>query len=393
MTVLRPSEREQMIDKVGCLLLIMIVISGCSGKKEKAVQSEKPPVSVETAVAAEQNLVEGVDVTGTLDPKFWADVRTQVPGLVKQVYVSEWVRVAKGTPLARIDVQETEALVKRADAALEAAKAGYAQTQVTVVRAEREQSRIFKLKESGLATQQQIDDARTETEAAGARLEAAKAQIRVAEEDLRQVKARLAKGLVSSPLDGVVALRDVNVGDLASDAAAGKPVFRIVDNRLLNLTVTVPSVDSARIRVGQSLEFTVDSLPGKTFSGRVMYVNPELSAVDRSLKVVAEVKNQPEVLKAGLFAKGRIVTGQRKGIIMIPRNSITGLDLAASKGVVNIISNGAALRREVRTGGVNGDLIEVVTGLKTGDEYVVRGGFNLRDGDKVTVQNVQNGGK
>src|SRR6185369_267515 len=88
----------------------------------------------------------GVDVTGSLDPKFWADVKTQIPGLVKQVYVTEWVRVAKGTPLARIDIAETEALVKRAAAALEAAKAGYAQPQVSLVRAEREQARALKIR-------------------------------------------------------------------------------------------------------------------------------------------------------------------------------------------------------------------------------------------------------
>jgi RND family efflux transporter MFP subunit len=365
------------------VLLATILLAGCS-KGEKQLVA-KPPVAVETAIAATGPLKDVVAVTGTLDPKFWADVKTQIPGLVKQVYVTEWVRVAKGAPLARIDLAETEALVKRAEAALEAAKAGQAQAQVAVARADRELVRVVKLKESGLATQQALDDARTESEAARARVDAARAQIRVAEEDLRQAKARLAKGLVSSPISGVVALRDVNVGDLASDAAAGKPIFRIVDNRLLNLTVTVASADSARVKVGQQLQFSVDSLPGQTFSGRVMYVNPELSPVDRSLKVIAEVNNSPEVLKGGLFAKGEIIVGERKDVLLIPRSAINELDLAAHRGVVQLISNGTALKKEIKTGAVSGDLIEVVAGIKPGDEYVVRGGFNLRDGDKVTI--------
>jgi RND family efflux transporter MFP subunit len=367
------------------LLLALSMLPACGGKNEKASQTVKPPVAVETATAAPQKLVEGVDVTGSLDPKFWADVKTQIPGLVKQVYVTEWVRVSKGTPLARIDIAETEALVKRAEAALEAAKAGLAQAQASLSRAEREQARTQKLKEAGLATQQSIDDSRTEAEAAKARVESARAQIRVAEEDLRQAKAKLAKGLVTSPLDGVVAMREVNVGDLASDAAAGKPIFRIVDNRLLNLTVTVPSVDSAKIRTGQPLNFTVDSMPGRTFTGRVMFVNPELSSADRSLKVIAEVKNVPEVLKGGLFAKGRIVTGERNNVILIPRSAISGLDLASGKGVINTVSGGVAKRAEVRTGSASGEMVEIVSGLKAGEQYVVRGGFNLRDGDKVAV--------
>jgi len=372
------------------LLLGLSLFPACGGKEGKPAQAVKPPVAVETASAVPQKLAEGVDVTGSLDPKFWADVKTQIPGLVKQVYVTEWVRVAKGTPLARIDIGETEALVKRAEAALEAAKAGHAQAQVSLVRAEREQARALKLKESGLATQQSIDDSHSEADAAKARVESGRAQIRVAEEDLRQAKARLAKGLVSSPIDGVVAMREVNVGDLASDAAAGKPIFRIVDNRLLNLTVTVPSVDSAKVKVGQPLNFTVDALPGRTFTGKVMFVNPELSAADRSLKVIAEVRNMPEVLKGGLFAKGRIVTGERSNVIMIPRSAISGLDLASGKGVINTVSDGVAKRSEIRTGTASGEMIEVVSGLKAGEQYVVRGGFNLRDGDRVTVTSNEN---
>jgi RND family efflux transporter MFP subunit len=369
--------------KLTILLLSALPLAACSAGAKPPAQ--KPPVAVETAVAALADLSEAVEVTGTLDPKFWADVRTQIPGLVKQVYVSEWVRVAKGTPLARIDLAEAEAVVRRTEAAVESARAGAAQAEVGLRRAEREQARAAKLKEAGLATQQALDDARTETDAAKSRGDAARAQIRVAEEELRQARARLAKGLVTAPLDGVVAMRDVNVGDLASDAAAGKPIFRIVDNRLLNLTVTVASSDSARIRVGQQLQFNVDSLPGKTFSGKVMYVNPELSAADRSLKVIAEVHNSPELLKGGLFAKGKIITGERKNLLLLPRSAVSGLDLTARRGVVQLVANGVASRREIRTGSVSGDLIEVTDGLKPGEEYVVRGGFNLRDGDRVTV--------
>ena len=375
------------IASVFLLFLGLATFSACRGGENKTAETVKPPVAVEVAVATLQSMVEGVDVTGSLDPKFWADVKTQIPGLVKQVYVTEWVRVAKGTPLARIDVAEAEALVKRAEAAVEAAKAGQAQAQVAISRAEREQARSLKLKESGLATQQSIDDARSETDAAKARLDSAKAQIRVAEEDLRQARARRAKGTVNSPIEGVVAMRALNVGDLASDAATGKPIFRIVDNRLLNLTVTVPSVDSAKVKVGQSLEFTVDSLPGKTFSGRVMFVNPELSPEDRSLKVIAEVRNQPEQLKGGLFAKGRIVTGERKNLVLIPRSAIAGLDLSAAKGVVNTVAAGVAKRREVVTGAISGEMVEIVSGLKAGEQYVIRGGFNLKDGDRVVVAN------
>lgn len=377
------------------LLLLVLGMSalyaaGCSRSseaKKEGASARKPPVAVETAVAGAADLVEGVEVTGSLEPKFYADVKTQIPGLIKQVYVNEWVRVRKGTPLARIDVAEAEALVKRAEASIESAKANLAQTRVAATRAEREEARTLKLKEAGLATQQGVDDARSEAAAAAARVEAARAQIRVAEEELRQARARLAKGMVTSPLDGVVALREVNVGDLASDAAAARPIFRIVDNRLLNLTVTLSSADSARVKVAQPLEFAVDSLPGKTFTGRVMYINPELSAADRSLKVIAEVRNDGELLKGGLFAKGRIVTGKRGGVLQLPRGALSSWDTVAGKGSVFVIEGDTARERKVATGAAVGELVEIAQGLKAGEKYVARGGFNLKDGDKVAATN------
>lgn len=367
---------------IACLTSTLLFGAGCS-KKETAVV--KPPVAVETAAATSSRLEEGIEVTGALEPKFASDVKTQIPGLVKEVYVTQWVRVRKGQPLARIDVSESEALVKRAEATVLAARAQAAQTQAALNRAEREEARTQKLKESGLATQQAAEDARTETVAARARQESAQAQIRVAEEETRQTRARLHKGLVVAPMDGVVALREVNVGDLAGDAAAAKPIFRVVDNRILNLTVTVPSSDSARVKVGQPLSFTVDALPGKQFQGRVMFVNPELSSADRSLKVIAEVVNRGDELKGGLFAKGRILTGSRNNVLLVPRSVLSGWDSVNHRATLFVADGQSARQRTVKTGAISGDQIEIVEGLKTGEQYVTRGNFALRDGDRIVL--------
>lgn len=369
-------------------MAMLVSIAACSNNKEgkKVEQAAKPLMAVEVKTAETSTSSDAIELTGTLEPKFSVDVKTQIPGLVKQVMVTEWVHVKKGQPLVRIDISETEAVVNRGEAGVISAKANKEQAQVAANRAERELARIKKLKESGLATEQSVDDARSEAEAAKARVGVAAAQIHVAEEELRQARSRQTKGLVVAPIDGIVAMRDINVGDLTSDAAVAKPIFRIVDNRLLNLTVTIPSVDSAKIKVGQRVEFSVDSMPGRTFIGKVMYINPELSSSDRSLKIIAEVKNVPEILKGGLFAKGRIITGTRTGIFQIPRNAVASYDTQAKKGEIFVVENGTAHNRKIATGVASGELIEVVAGLKAGEQYVVRGGFNLKDGDKVAAK-------
>lgn len=384
------TNKELEMKQMAAIILFAAVLSsitscGKSDAEKRAEQVSKPPVAVEVRAAEPSSVSDCIDVTGGLEPKFSVDVKTQIPGLVRQVMVSEWVHVKKGQPLVRIDVAETEALVKRAEAGITSARANLVQAEVAANRAERELTRILKLKESGLATQQAVDDARSETEAAKAKVGVAAAQIRVSEEEHRQGVARQAKGAVVAPIDGIVALRDVNVGDLASDAAAAKPIFRIVDNRLLNLTVTVSSAESGRIKVGQPLEFSVDSQPGRTFTGKVMYINPELSTADRSLKVIAEVRNVPENLKGGMFAKGCIITGTRSKVLQVPRSAVSAFDLQAKKGSLFIVENDLVRKREILSGAVTGDMVEITSGLKPGEQYVVRGGFNLKDGDKVAV--------
>jgi len=369
-------------------LLLAWQSAGCSGQGAadgKPVQKDggKPPVAVEASRAATADLTDGVGVVGSLAAKFQSDVKSEVGGSIAEVYVTEWVRVRKGAPLAKVDTREAEALRKRAEASVEMAKAGLLEAQAAANRAEREYERAQKLKESGLVTQQNLDDALTQREAAAARVAAAKAQIAAAEEDVRQAGTRISKAVIRAPFDGVVAERMVNVGEVVGEMQ--KVVFRVVDPRLLDLTVSVPSGEMAAIQVGQALDFSTDAIPGRTFTGRVRFLNPVVSEADRSLKVVAEVRNESDKLKGGMFVKGRIATGKRSGVLQVPRTALLTWDVAAKKGDVLVVDKDVARLRPVRTGSVSGDLVEIASGLAKGEAVVTRGGFNVKDGDRVSV--------
>lgn len=374
---------------------IAVLLAACSkggdATKQAAPESVRPPVAVETSPAATGSFTEGIDVTGTLAPKFEVDVKSEVAGLVSEVYVTEWVRVKKGEPLARIDIREQEAFVKRTEAALESAKSLELQSKVADNRSRRELERMKKLKENGLATQQALDDAITEAEAAVSRVEAAHAQVRAAEEDLNQVKTRLAKGRIAAPIEGIVSERRANVGDLVGEAGANYPLFHIVDNRVLNLTVSVPSTLMPGLRQGQPLEFTTDAFPGRTFKGTVMFINPAVNEADRSVRVIAEVNNAAGELRGGLFVQGRIVTGKREGVILIPREALLGWDVAGKKAKLFIVEADRAKSREVRTGQATEGRVEITAGLKAAETYVVRGAFNVKEGDKLLIAGKQGG--
>jgi membrane fusion protein (multidrug efflux system) len=377
------------------LLILWIVFSGCSdkggNKNPDGKTTGRPPVAVDVIKAVKTDFTEGIDVVGSLSPKFSAEIKSEYAGIVTEVYVTEWVKVKKGTSLAKIDAREMEILLQKAGAAIEMAKANLLQAEVSGNRANREYDRLLKLKEVGLVTQQNIDDGLTEKEAAAARIAAARAQLKVAEEDLQHTQTRLSKTLIRSPIDGVVSFRGVNVGDLVGEMGSPKIMFRIIDTRTLDLTVTVPSTEMSRLHVGQSLTFSTDALPEQKFTAKVMFINPVVNDSDRSIKVTAEVENVSEQLKGGLYVKGRIITGKRTDIIRVPRVALLSWDVPGKKGDLFVVNGEIANRRTVQTGIVMGDFIEVTSGLTLGEPVVVRGGFNLKDGDRVSVTQVNGG--
>jgi RND family efflux transporter MFP subunit len=365
------------------------------GKSAAPPTAKEAAVAVDTIVASPADLVDEIAVVGSLAPRTQAEIKSDVSGRVVEITVGEWVRVRRGDPLARVDTQEIDSQIRKAGTAIDlakanlaAAQAGLAVAQVDADRSRREQTRLAGLKEAGLATQQSLDEAASQLGASSARIRsaeaqvaAATAQVAVAEEDVRTLTTRREKAVIRAPFDGTVAERLVGVGQVVGEMQG--VLFRLVDNRLLDLTVIVPSTELSRVRPGQELSFATDALPGQRFTGTVRRINPSANQTDRAVRVTAEIVNEPETLRGGLFVTGSIVTGRRPGVLQVPRTALNAWDREAAKAALFVVENGAARRRAVTTGSVQGDLVEIASGLTAGERVVVRGGFTLKDGDAV----------
>ena len=357
---------------IAALMTGLAVAVACSKAADsKPVEASQPPVAVSVNPVVQADLQESVDVVGTLEPKFSAEVKSEVTGVVTDVYVTEWVPVKRGAKLARLDTRETEA-------GIEALKAAEAQARVGENRAKREYERAVQLKQYGLITPQAFDDAKTAVESAEAATAAARAQIRTAE-------TRLSKSFITSPMDGVVALRGVSVGDRVENMGGNTAMFRIVDNSVLDLTVSVPSTHISAVHAGQALEFSTETIPGRTFTGKVKFINPALDAASRSAKIVVEVPNGDGQLKGGAFVKGRIVTGQRSAVLQVRKEALLNWNLDTRQAEVFVVTGDKAEKRTVTTGTGAGVSVEVLSGLSAGDQVVTRGGFALRGGERVVV--------
>ena len=371
-----------MIRKVRLYRLVipgLALLAGASCAKQDASQSAtqsptastRPPVAVTVAPVVAAELQESVEVVGSLAPKFSADVKSEVTGTVTNVYVTEWVPVHKGDRLAHLDTRETEA-------GIEGLKATVAQARVAESHAQHEFERAQQLKQYGLITPQSFDDAKSAVDATQAAVSAANAQVKMAE-------SHLAKSFITSPMDGVVALRGVSVGDRVENMGSGDPLFRVVDNRLMDLTVSVPSSRLALIRVGQPVVFSTDALPGRTFTGKVMFINPAIDQASRSAMVVAAVPNDGGLLRGGSFVKGRIVVANRPGVLQVPREALLSWNVEQQTAEVFVVRGDQADKRTIKVGSSGGAMVEVLSGLQAGDQVITRGGFAIGQGDRITV--------
>lgn len=351
-------------------------LAGACARQSGAVTAEpqpqgRPAVAVELAPAQPSSVVDAVDVVGSLAPKFETHIKSEYSGIVTEVYVTAWVKVRAGARLARLDGREVST-------ALEGVRAALLQADVAERRALREYERAGSLKEYGLVTQQQLDDARSAREAAEAATAAARAQ-------LRAVETRLDKLLIRAPMDGVVAYRGVNVGDRVENMGSSNPMFTIVDPRVMQATVSVPSTHLAVLQVGQRLEFTIDGLPERTFAGTVKFINPSVDGVTRAATVQVDVENAGGELKGGQFLRGRIITAVRNDVLQVPRSALLDWDVEHHTAAVFVVEQDRAVRRPVRTGRAAGEQVEIAAGLEPGRQVVARGAFNLKDGDRISA--------
>ncbi|HOC17141.1 MAG TPA: efflux RND transporter periplasmic adaptor subunit, partial [Vicinamibacterales bacterium] len=139
----------------------------------------------------------------------------------------------------------------------------------------------------------------------------------------------------------------------------------------------------ARVKVGQPLEFTTDALPGRTFTGKVMFINPTIDPASRSAKVVAEVRNTDGQLKGGAFVKGRILVANRSGVLQVPREALQNWNVEQATADVYVVRGDTADRRQVRIGGATATSVEILDGLQAGEQVVTRGSFALKPGDRI----------
>ncbi len=338
------------------VLLLFACTRGPSAQEPRRPGPEAPggspgAVLVTAAAAVHETVEEGIETRGSLSPDDEVTVSAEVEGTVDAVFVEEGDRVKRGGAIARIAT--VDYVLKLAEA----------KAQLALARGELE--RKERLVEGGLLSPQQFEEVKTKRE--------------VAEVAYQLAQERLNKTILKSPLDGYLLKREVSPGEYLK---IGSPVAIVIATDLLRYLGTVGEEDAGRVRRGEKILLSVPPFPDEIFLGQVVFVAPALDPATRTLPFEGSVPNRDGRLKAGLFARGRLLTGERRQGVVVPAGAVI---LKGDETIAFVIREDRAERRRVKVGLRREDRVEIVEGIEAGERVAVDGNRVLTDQARVRI--------
>ncbi len=349
------------------LVVLAVVSLGCSGADDVPVDA--PPtvlMALDLAKVERGPVAPGPRVAGTLEAVHRAVLRTEVPGTVVALHADLGDSVTKGALLIEIENGGVMGSATSAAGAVLAAERDVANMGRDVERSRR-------LLAAGGLSQRDVDLAEAGLAAAEARLQNARGGAAAAGD-------ALAGARVHAPIQGVVASRSVNVGDVV---APGLPLLTLVDPGSLRIEAAVPAVDAGNVHVGDDVLFHVQGQT-RVFTGRVERKAPAVDPVTRQVAVMVGVPNADGALLTGLYATGRVAGTLRDGLL-VPVGAVTD-----ESGVLSVlvVRDGHAERVTVTLGAhdVAGERVELTSGVEEGETILVGAALGVLPGSAVELR-------
>ena len=349
------------------------------------------PPSISVLTAQKKAIAEDLAVTGSFAAGELVLVSPEIEGLaVTEFLAEEGDTVKKGQVLARlnsasIDIQITQnkATLTRNDFSLDQAKNAIEQAQINTDLAAADLERTKKLRTSGIATQQSLDQFQATFDLANAQLSNAKLGLEAAQADRAGIEAQLASLMLSksrteikSPVDGYVSNRTVQIGGIASGSKS--PMYQIVADGIVKLVAEIPESDMPRLQLGQKAIITINGYT-KPVEGEVKLISPEVNETTRVGLAHIRVADNTRI-PLGTFGRARISLAAAEGVAL----PLTAVTFSDNGPTVQIIKDNKVEVRKVMTGLVGPDDIEITSGVAPGEIFVARAGSFVRDGDAVT---------
>lgn len=385
---------------VACLT----VLTSCGHETKAASEPPAAPVQVRTPAVVDRP--QSVSASGSVEGSETADVAFLVAGRVARVLVEEGQHVSKGQLLAEIEPTDYQNAFKAAEAQKAAAQAAQQRADAGLRKQELEQARIdfersqdeykrmkFLVERKSLPPndfqkfEAAYNNARERYAQAqeGTRKEdiaAATAQARAADAQASEESKRLSDTRLLAPISGSISMRRVDPGQTV---AAGVPVFSIVELNPVKVRVGVPEADIGKVHQGATAEVSAPSLDGRCFNGKVAIIGVAAEPASRTYTVKILVPNPGPVLLAGMVAEARIFGSAKIHSLTIPAEAVVPDPQGAPNVYVYSPERKRVYSRRVEVGQPVGKEVEILSGLRGGEQIVVAGQQKLREGSLVEI--------
>jgi len=356
-------------------LLLLLLPAGCTNDPAKSAAPAAPSLAVRVVRVESRPLELGVEVTGSLVSSVAVDVKTEFAGRLVSLLKQEGDRVSRGELVAQLEDVNARLSVGQARAAFEVAQAALDRAQVAEEHARREFDRAQNLLKSGGITDRDFQAAEAAARDAQAQVNLARAQVAQARQTTAQAEKHLSDCRIVSPINGEVDRKFVNPGSWVD---ANALVYHFVDNQRLDLEAYVASSELAALARGQKIRFTVAAFPEQEFDASVMMISPAVQLQNRSVLIRAAVPNPTGKLKAGMFVKGRVITGTKPSALVIPAEAVWRRP--GQPAFLYVVDQNRARRREVKLGIEQAQGFEIASGLSAGEDVVAEQNLELADG-------------
>jgi len=376
-------------------LLILLAALGLAGwrwaMRERPVEVQVATVSVRAAGTQAAVL----NASGYVTARRRATVSSKITGKVVEVDVEEGKNVVQGQVLARLDDSTPKAALALAEAQAEAARRGLRENEVRLDQARLAERRAAQLLQDRIVSQSQLDQAKADADSIDAHIAALKEQIRVAERQIEVQQTDLTNYVIRAPFSGVAISKDAQPGEMVSPVSAGGGFTRtgictIVDMHSLEIEVDVNESYISRVRPGQDVDAVLDAYPDWHIPAHVITLVPTADRQKATVLVRLGFKQlDPRILPdmaikvTFLREAGDATTAAAQPTALVPRPAIKTL---GADNFAFVVRGDVVERRAVRLGGTDGDRVEVVAGLQSGDRVVLSPPPALADGSKVIVQ-------
>lgn len=363
----RPSRLRRFVWFVIVALLMGGVLSGLwyfnefkKGMIAKflAGMSQQPPVPVETIVARLDTVERSLSAVGSLQAARQVTIAPETAGRVVKIFFESGAKVEAGDSLVQLN-DESE-------------RASLASYKASARLAEINLDRASELRRNQAGPQSTVDTTRAQYDAALA--------------DIKRTEAAIALKLIRAPFAGDLGIRRINLGEIVS---TGTQVVTLTDLSRIYVDFALPEQNGGKVRVGQEIRVSVDSLPGREFRGTISVIDPQVGSDTRALKVQGTLDNTERLLLPGMFAAVRAMLPSVSDVVVVPTTAVDHSLYGDSVYVVrdNKDERGAAKtiaeRATVEIGPQSRDVIEIRSGVKPGDKVIISGQVRLSNGAAV----------